>query len=139
MERIAGAKGLVTLEAVSEVFPAAMYQRCTVHFYRNAFSVVPRSKVKLLAKMLKAIHGQESKKAARKKAGAVQLKEMKLEEAARKVENSLKETLTCCDFPDEHWGTDRTNNRIEQLNREIRRRARAVGTFPDGNSALMLV
>ena len=48
------------LEAVGEVFPEAKYQRCTEHFYRNVFSVTPRSKVKLVAKMLKAIHAQES-------------------------------------------------------------------------------
>ena len=59
------------LEAVGEVFPEAKYQRCVVHFYRNVFSVVPRSKVKLVAKMLNAIHAQESKKAAREKAKAV--------------------------------------------------------------------
>ena len=41
------------LEAVGEVFPEAKYQRCTVHFYRNVFSVTPRSKVKLVAKMLR--------------------------------------------------------------------------------------
>ena len=52
------------------MFPEAKYQRCTVHFYRNGFSVTPRSKVKLVAKMLKAIHAQESKKAAREKAKA---------------------------------------------------------------------
>ena len=111
------------------------------HFYRNVFSVVPRSKVKLVAKMLKAIHAQESKKAAREKANAVvaQLREMKLKEAAKKVEDSVEETLTYCDFPYEHWTRIRTNNVIERLNREIRRRTRVVGTFPDGNSALMLV
>ena len=59
------------LEAVGEVFPEAKYQRCVVHFYRNIFSVVPKSKVKLVAKMLKAIHAQESKKASREKAKAV--------------------------------------------------------------------
>ena len=47
--------------------------------------------------------------------------------------------LTYCDFPSEHWTRIRTNNVIERLNREIRRRTRVVGTFPDGNSALMLV
>ena len=62
---IVGDKCLGMLEAVGEVFPDAKYQRCTVHFYRNVFSVVPRSKVKYVAKMLKAIHAQESKKAAR--------------------------------------------------------------------------
>ena len=64
---------------------------------------------------------------------------MKLKEAAKKVEDGVEETLTYCDFPAEHWTRIRTNNVIERLNREIRRRTRVVGTFPDGNSALMLV
>ena len=109
--------------------------------YRNVFSVVPKSKVKNVAKMLKAIHAQESKKAARDKAKAViaELRAMKLPEAAKKVEAGIEETLTYCDFPSEHWTKIRTNNVIERLNREIRRRTRVVGAFPDGNSALMLV
>ena len=138
---IVGDKCLGMLEAVGEVSPEAKYQRCTVHFYRNVFSVVPRSKVKLVAKMLKAIHAQESKKAAREKVKAVvaERKAMKLKEAAKKVEDSVEETLTYCDFPSEHWTRIRTNNVIERLNREIRCRTRVVGTFPDGSSALMLV
>ena len=129
------------LGAMGEVFPEAKYQRCTVHFYRNVFSVTPRSKVKLVAKMLKAVHAQESKKAAREKARAVveELRAMKRKEAAKKAEDGVEETLTYCEFPFEQWTRIRTNNVIERLNREIRRRTRVVGTFPDGNSALMLV
>ena len=80
------------LEAVGEVFPEAKYQHCTVHFYRNVFFVAPKSKVKLVAKMLKAIHAQESKKASREKAKAVveELRAMKLKEAARKIENGVE-------------------------------------------------
>lgn len=138
---IVGDKCMGMLEAVGEVFPDAKYQRCTVYFYRNVFSVVPKSKVKIVAKMLKAIHAKESKKASREKAKAVvaELRAMKLKEAAKKVEDGIDETLTYCDFPSEHWTRIRTNNVIERLNREIRRRTRVVGTFPDGNSALMLV
>ncbi|MGE4354579.1 MAG: IS256 family transposase [Oscillospiraceae bacterium] len=138
---VIGDKCLGMLEAVGEVFPEAKYQRCTVHFYRNVFSVVSRSKGKIVAKMLKAIHAQESKSAAREKAKLVitALKEMKLKEAAAKVEAGIEETLTYMEFPFEHWTRIRTNNAIERLNREIRRRTRVVGTFPDGNSALMLV
>ena len=138
---IVGDKCLGMLEAVGEVFPDAKYQRCVVHFYRNIFSVVPKSKVKYVAKMLKAIHAQESKKASREKAKLVveELRQMKLEKAAKKVEDSIDETLTYCEFPFEHWTRIRTNNVIERLNREIRRRTRVVGCFPDGNSALMLV
>ena len=138
---IVGDKCMGMLEAVGEVFPDAKCQRCTVHFYRNVFSVVPKSKVKIVAKMLKAIHAQESKKASREKAKAVvaELRAMKLKEAAKKVEDGIEETLTYCDFPSEHWTRIRTNNVSERLNREIRRRTRVVGTFPDGNSALILV
>ena len=90
---------------------------------------------------LKAIHAQESKKAAREKAAAIvaELQRMKLKEAAKKVSESLDETLTYYDFPSEHWMKIRTNNTIERLNREIRCRTRVVGIFQDGNSALMLV
>jgi len=91
--------------------------------------------------MLKAIYAQESKKTAREKAKAVmeKLRSMKLKKAARKVENGIEETLSYCDFPSEHWTRIRTNNVIERLNQEIRRRTRVVGSFPDSNSALMLV
>ena len=138
---IVGDKCLGMLDAAAEVFPKAKYQRCTVHFYRNVFSATPRSKMKYVAKMLKAIHAQESKSTAREKASQVvnDLREMKLKEAAKKVEDSIEETLTYMEFPYEHWLRIRTNNVIERLNREIRRRTRVVGTFPDGNSALMLV
>ena len=64
---------------------------------------------------------------------------MKLREAAEKVEKSIEETLTYMDFPTTHWTKIRTTNVLERLNREIRRRTKVVGTFPDGNSALMLV
>ncbi len=91
--------------------------------------------------MLKAIHAQENKDAAKEKATAVavKLREMKLKEAAKKIEDSITETLTYMEFPYAHWSKLRSNNVIERLNREIRRRTRVVGTFPDGNSALMLV
>ena len=64
---------------------------------------------------------------------------MELEEAAKRVKDGIGATLICCDFPNEHWTRIRTNNVIERLNREIRRRTRVVGSFPDGNSALMLI
>ena len=129
------------IEAMAEVFPRARYQRCIVHFYRNVFSVVPRKKVKEVSAMLKAIHAQEDKEAALKKIGDIieKLKDLKLNEAAGKVETAASETLTYMDFPREHWRRIRTNNAMERLNREIRRRTKSVGTFPDGRSALMLV
>lgn len=59
--------------------------------------------------------------------------------AARPVHGGRAETLAYTEFPPEHWRRIRTNNGIGRIDREIRRRTRVVGTFPDGNSALMLV
>jgi len=138
---IIGDKALGMVEAIGQVFPQAKYQRCIVHFYRNVFSVVPKHKVNETAKMLKAIHAQEDKTAAREKAKQVaeKLRGMKLSKAASKVEEFIEETLTYMNFPEQHWTRIRTNNTLERLNREIKRRTKVVGTFPDGESALMLV
>lgn len=136
-----GDKCLGMLESIPEVFPDAKYQRCTVHFYRNIFSATPRNKMKEVSMLLKAIHAQECKTSAKEKAKQVadKLREMKLTSAAKKVEDGIEETLTYMDFPSQHWTRIRTNNTIERLNREIKRRTRAIGAFPDGQSALMLV
>ncbi len=127
-------------EAAAEVFPDAGWQRCVVHFYRNVFSVVPRRRMREVARMLKAIHASEDLEAARATAKRVakKLKDMKLSAAAKKVEESIRETLTYYAFPEQHWVRIRTNNPLERLIREIRRRSRVVGVFPDGESALML-
>ena len=97
--------------------------------------------MRTVAMMLKAIHAQENKEAARAKAASVvaKLREMKLSVAAKKVEDGVDETLTYMDFPTEHWTRIRTNNVTERVNREIKRRTKAIGAFPDGQSALMLV
>ena len=88
--------------------------------------------------MLKAIHAQEDKAAARQKAALVaeKLRAMKLERIAGFVETSVEETLSYMDFPYEHWSRLRTNNGLEWIMKEIRRRTRVVGSFPDGYSAI---
>ena len=91
--------------------------------------------------MLKAIHAQEDKEAAKQKATLVaeKLRTMKLDKVADFVEKSVDETLSYMDFPYEHWSRLRTNNGLERIMKEIRRRTRVVGSFPDGYSAMMLV
>ena len=131
--------GLV--ESVAEYYPEADWQRCVVHFYRNVFSHVPSDKVKHVALMLKAIHAQESLAAAQEKAGRIvdELRTMRLRKAADLVEVNINETLCYYRYPQTHWLRIKTNNPLERIMREIRRRTRVVGAFPDGNSALMLV
>ena len=133
-------KCLGLIESIEQYYPQARWQRCIVHFYRNVFSVVPKGRVKWVAAMLKAIHAQEDVEAAREKAEAVvaKLETMKLRAAAEKVREGIEETLTYYAFPDKHHRQIRTNNPLERIMREIRRRSRVVGCFPDGKSALML-
>jgi transposase-like protein len=133
-------KCLGLIESLEEVYPEAKWQRCICHFYRNVFAVVPKSKIKSVAVMLKAIHAQEDRKAALDKAKVVKkkLKDLKLKRAAKKIEEGIEETFQYYSFPQEHWKRLRTNNSLERLNREIRRRTRVVGCFPDGESAVML-
>lgn len=128
-------------EILPEFFPDARWQRCVVHWYRNAFTMSPWKHVKTIAAMLKAIHAQENREAAREKAKAVvkKLREKKLEKVAEFVENSVEETLSYMAFPYEHWSKIRTNNGLERIMKEIRRRTRVIGSFPDGDAALMMV
>jgi len=134
-------KCLGLVENLGEFYPEAKWQRCVVHFYRNVWTKVPSGKVKEVAAMLKAIHAQEDRAAAREKARQVveKLATMKLRDAAELLSAGIEETLSYFDFPREHWRCLRTNNPLERVMREIRRRTRVVGAFPDGRSALMLV
>jgi len=127
-------------ESAAEFFPDARWQRCTVHFYRNVFSHVPASKVREVADMLKAIHASEDRAAAEDKAQQVvaKLRDQRMGRAAELVEASVGETLAYYAFPSEHWRRIRTNNPLERLMKEIRRRTRVVGAFPDGKSCLNL-
>ena len=133
-------KCLGLVEALAEYYPEAQWQRCTVHWYRNVLSQVPRQKMREVAAMLKAIHAQEDRTNAQQKAQAVvvKLRQLKLPKAAKVIEEGYDETLSYYAFPDKHWRQLRTNNPLERIMREIRRRTRVVGSFPDGNSALML-
>jgi len=131
-------RGLV--ESIADYLPDARWQRCMVHFYRNVFSHVPSTKVREVAHMLKAIHAQESRQAAQEKAQAViaELHRQKMIRAAELIEESIDQTLTFYAFPDGHWRKIRTNNPLERIMKEIRRRTRVVGAFPDGQSCLNL-
>ena len=119
-----GDKAVGMVGSIAEVFPEAAYQRCTARFYRNVLAKVPKSKRPRVAAMLKAVHAMESREASEAKAleVAAELESMRLGEAAKVVREGYAETLTYTRFPAAHWRRIRTNNAIERLNREIRRR-----------------
>ncbi len=130
-----GDKAAAMTGAIAEVFPDAAYQRCTVHFYRNVLSESPSPSAPRWPRCSSPC--PESLEASTEKAGrvAAKLEDMRLAAAAQCVRDGVAETLTYTRFPARHWRRIRTNNAIERLNREIRRRTRVVGTFPDGKRA----
>lgn len=129
IEQFTSDKHLGFLESASEVFPDVKWQRCTVHFFRNVFTKVPRNKFAAVAALLKATYAQEDREATLAKVKDVErkLREMKLNSAADMYAKGVGETLTYLEFPSQHWRNIRTNNILERLNREIRRRTRVVG------------
>ena len=133
--------GLVS--TVNSMLSDARYQRCMVHFMRNMLSKTPPSHREWASAALKAIFAVESREAALAKAEAVatEMESRKLKAAANCLREGIGETTTYLlpEFPAEHRRRIRTNNMIERLNREIRRRTRVAGGFPDGRSALMLI
>ena len=133
--------GLVS--TVDLMLPKAGYQRCMVHFLRNVLSKVPSSHREWASAALKAVFAMESRESAVDKAETVaaEMETRRLKAAANCLREGIGETTTYLlpEFPDGHRRRIRTNNMIERPNREIRRRTRVVGSFPDGNSALMLV
>lgn len=138
---LVGDKCLGLVEAMKEVYPETQYQRCMVHFMRNILCDVPKSRSKEVGAWLKAIYAQEDREACLQKAADVmeKLQRFRMDKAAKSLARGVRETLTYTYFPREHWLRIRSNNGIERINREIRRRTNVVGCFPDGNSALMLV
>ena len=128
---------------VGEMLPQARYQRCMVHFMRNVLSKVPPTHREWASAALKAIFAMESRASALAKAEEVarEMESRRLKAAASCLREGIGETTTYLldEYPPEHRRRIRTNNMIERLNREIRRRTRVVGSFPDGRSALMLV
>lgn len=130
--------GLV--DSADEFYLEAQWQHCTVHFCRNVFTVVPSKHMRTVADILKAIHACEDREAALDKAYAVveKLTSLRLKEAAERIRDGIAETLTYISFPASHWRRIRINNPLERIMREISRRTRVVGAFPDGRSALML-
>ena len=110
-------KCLGLVENLGEFYPDAKWQRCVVHFYRNVWTKVPSGKVKEVAAMLKAIHAQEDRTAAREKARQVveKLTMMKLRDAAELVNAGIEETLSYFDFRENTGGVCEFSARLRSI------------------------
>jgi putative transposase len=130
--------GLV--DAIAATLPGASWQRCRTHFMRNLLTRVPKSAQSFVATMVRTIFAQPDAATVRDQhARIVDQLETRFPEAAALLEEGTADLLAFTSFPKEHWRQVWSNNSLERLNKEIRRRTDVVGIFPDRASIVRLV
>ena len=125
--------------AVAAEMPGVEWQRCQVHFERNVLSHIPANEMSEVAEDLKAIFKVRREKTARALAEEfVGLYAKRFPKAVSVFEAGIEDTLTYLSYPGSHHARIRTTNMLERLFREVKRRTRVVGVFPNEVSASTL-
>jgi putative transposase len=130
--------GLV--DAIAATLPGASWQRCRTHFMRNLLTRVPKSAQSFVATMVRSIFAQPDADSVHEQhARIVAQLEGRFPQAAALLDEAGPEILAFTGFPKEHWRQLWSNNSLERLNKEIRRRTDVVGIFPGRASIVRLV
>ena len=130
--------GLV--DAIASTLPGACWQRCRTHFMRNLLTRVPKSAQSFVAAMVRTIFAQpDAAMAHEQHRRIVEQLETRFPDAAALLEEAAPDLLAFTGFPKEHWRQLWSNNSLERLNKEIRRRTDVVGIFPDRAAIIRLV
>ncbi len=130
--------GLV--DAIAATLPGASWQRCRTHFMRNLLTRVPKSAQSFVATMVRTIFAQPDARTVHEQhRRIVDQLEARFPEAAALLDKAAPDLLAFTGFPKEHWRQVWSNNSLERLNKEIRRRTDVVGIFPDRAAVVRLV
>jgi transposase-like protein len=126
--------------AIREVLLEASWQRCTVHFMRNALAHVPRAAQQMVAAYIRTVFAQPDHETAKVQLGQVGASlEARFPRVAQLLYKCEEDILAYMAFPKEHHRQIHSTNPLERLNKEIKRRADVVGIFPNDGSALRLL
>jgi transposase-like protein len=127
-------------DAIATVFSGASWHRCRTHFMTNLITRVPKRAQPAVATMVRTIYQQLSAQEVRTQHQhvATQLAEH-FPEVAELLQKTREEILAFTSFPRSHWKQVCSNNPLERLNREIRRRTDVVGIFPNRQAVIRLV
>ena len=130
--------GLV--DAIAATLTGAAWQRCRTHAMRNLLTRVPKSAQSFVATMVRTIFAQPDAETVHEQYHRIvdQL-QTRFPEAAALLEDAAPDLLAFTSFPKEHWRQLWSNNSLERLNKEIRRRTDVVGIFPDRAAIVRLV
>jgi putative transposase len=127
-------------KAIPEVLPEAKWQRCYVHFLRNALDHLPRKKDDDVLTELRWIYERRNVEEARRDLAAWLTKwESRYPKLCDWAEGNIEETLTFYRLPQEHHKHLKSTNMLERINQELKRRTLVVRIFPNGASCLRLV
>ncbi len=130
--------GLV--DAIAATLPGASWQRCRTHFMRNLLTRVPKNAQSFVATMVRTVFAQPDADTVHEQhRRIVDQLETRFPEAAALLEEVESDLLAFTAFPKEHWRQLWSNNSLERLNKEIRRRTDVVGIFPNRAAVIRLV
>ena len=126
--------------AIAAVLQGASWQRCRTHFMRNALALVPKGAQQMVAATIRTVFVQPDPQTAREQwrrvADSFRSRFAKL---AQLLDEAEPDVLAYLAFPPEHWRQVWSNNPLERLNREVKRRTDVVGIFPTDSSIVRLV
>lgn len=127
-------------DAIASALPGASWQRCRTHFMRNLLTRVPKASQQMVASLVRSVFAQESQQAAWDQLGRVvdQL-EAHFGDASTLLDAASPDVLAYTSFPTAHWKQIWSNNPLERLNKELRRRTDVVGIFPNRAAIVRLV
>jgi transposase-like protein len=127
-------------KALSQVFIGASWQRCRVHFMRNVLAYIPRRDKRAVADAVRMIFNQPDRYSAGLQLhGLAQSMGDLYAQAAKLLVEAEEDILAYKTFPREHWRRIHSTNPLERLHKEVKRRTKVVGVFPDRASVLRLV
>lgn len=127
-------------KAISEVFVGAAWQRCRVHFARNALARVPRASVDMVAAAMRTIFAQPDARHVNAQLDEIaRMLAGQFPDVSAMLLDAREDLLAFAAFPVVHWKKIWSTNPLERLNGEIKRRTRVVGIFPNDAAVLRLI
>ena len=127
-------------QAVRAVMQGSGWQRCRVHFMRNALALVPRVAQQMVAATIRTVFAQPDATSAKEQWRRVmESLRARFPRVAQLMDEAEEDVLAYSCFPQEHWRQIWSNNPLERLNREVKRRTDVVGIFPNSDATVRLV